>query len=127
MFGDIMTDLGAILGGGIGNGVSGNIDPTRRFPSMFEPLHGSAPDRWYTTIAPGQYEAGTFHPELVQTIKPEAALRSYAMMLDFLGEKVAAKAMDKAALANLRNPNYREMKLDQLVENACKFVEAVKE
>jgi 3-isopropylmalate dehydrogenase len=122
MFGDIMTDIGAIIGGGIGNGVSGNIDPLRRFPSMFEPLHGSAPDKWYTTLAPGQYEKGSFHPEFVQLVKPEAAIRSYAMMLSHLGETRAASAIDRAALTNLRNPRYKEMKLDELVDVACEFV-----
>ena len=126
MFGDITTDLGAVLGGGIGAGVSGNIDPLRRFPSMFEPLHGSAPDKWYTTLAPGKYEPGTFHPELVQLIKPEAAFMSYAMMLEHLGEVKAAEAMKVAALANLRNPRYKEMKLDELVDNAFRFVSGIK-
>jgi len=122
--GDAATDAGAMIAGGIGNGLSGNIDPTRRFPSMFEPMHGSAPDKWYTTLSPGQYQQGTFHPELVQQIRPEAAIRSYAMMLEFLGEARAARAMDQAALANLRNPNYKTMKLDDLVDNACRFVRA---
>ena len=120
--GDGATDLGAMIAGGIGNGVSGNIDPTRRFPSMFEPLHGTAPNKWYTTLSPGEYEKGTFHPELVQQIKPEAAIRAYAMMLSHLGETKAAAAIDQAALANLRNPRYKEMKLDELVEAACNFV-----
>jgi 3-isopropylmalate dehydrogenase len=44
LFGDILTDLGAAVAGGIGLAASGNINPTRRYPSMFEPVHGSAPD-----------------------------------------------------------------------------------
>ena len=44
LFGDILTDIGAIITGSMGLAPSGNIDPQRRFPSMFEPVHGSAPD-----------------------------------------------------------------------------------
>ena len=44
LFGDILTDIGAIITGSMGTAPSGNIDPMRRFPSMFEPVHGSAPD-----------------------------------------------------------------------------------
>ena len=44
MFGDIITDLGAVLQGGMGLAASGNLNPTRAYPSMFEPVHGSAPD-----------------------------------------------------------------------------------
>jgi 3-isopropylmalate dehydrogenase len=44
LFGDILTDLGAAVAGGIGLAASGNINPARRYPSMFEPVHGSAPD-----------------------------------------------------------------------------------
>jgi 3-isopropylmalate dehydrogenase len=68
MFGDILTDLGAVLQGGMGVAASGNINPERAFPSMFEPVHGSAPD-----IA-GQGKAN-----------PIAAILSTAMMLDHLG------------------------------------------
>lgn len=121
MFGDKDTDLGAVLAGGIGNGLSGNIDPLRRFPSMFEPLHGTAPDKWYE-IKDGVYVPGTFCPDKVQLVRPEAAIRAYAMMLSHLGETRAANAMDQAALANLRNPQYKEMKLDELVNDACEFV-----
>ena len=44
LFGDILTDIGAIVTGSMGMAPSGNIDPERRFPSMFEPVHGTAPD-----------------------------------------------------------------------------------
>jgi len=124
MFGDKDTDLGAVIQGGIGTAVSGNINPTRKFPSMFEPIHGSAPDKWYET-RDGVYAPGTFVPELVQQIRPEAAFMSYAMMLEHLGETRAANAMKQAALANLRNPNYKTMKLDKLVANACAFARGV--
>jgi len=124
MFGDIATDLGAVIQGGIGTAVSGNIDPTGRFPSMFEPIHGTAPDKWYEKDAKGEYIPGTFRPDLVQQIKPEAAFMSYAMMLEQIGEVIAADTMKQAALANLRNPNYKTNSLDKLVEQACDFVRA---
>ena len=73
LFGDILTDLGGAVSGGIGFASSGNLNPDRTGPSMFEPVHGSAPD-----IA-GQNRAN-----------PVAAILSAAMMLDFLGETTAA-------------------------------------
>lgn len=73
LFGDILTDLGGVVSGGIGLASSGNLNPDRTGPSMFEPVHGSAPD-----IA-GQNKAN-----------PLAAILSAAMMLDFLGEGDAA-------------------------------------
>ena len=73
LFGDILTDLGGAVSGGIGLASSGNLNPARTGPSMFEPVHGSAPD-----IA-GQ-----------NTANPTAAILSAALMLDFLGEGDAA-------------------------------------
>jgi 3-isopropylmalate dehydrogenase len=73
LFGDILTDLGGAVSGGIGLAASANLNPARTGPSMFEPVHGSAPD-----IA-GQNKAN-----------PIAAIVSGAMMLDFLGETGAA-------------------------------------
>lgn len=73
LFGDILTDLGGAVSGGIGFAASGNLNPDRTGPSMFEPVHGSAPD-----IA-GQNKAN-----------PVAAILSAALMLDFLGEHDAA-------------------------------------
>jgi 3-isopropylmalate dehydrogenase len=70
LFGDILTDLGAVIQGGVGGAASGNIHPGQ--VSMFEPIHGSAPD-----IA-GQNVAS-----------PVGAVAALAMMLDFLGEPVA--------------------------------------
>ncbi len=92
LFGDILTDLAAAIGGGIGLAASGNINPGGAFPSMFEPVHGSAPD-----IA-GQQKAD-----------PTAAILSVSLLLDHLGmpeaaAKVSAAASrdlaDRAALAN---------------------------
>ncbi|HEV3226456.1 MAG TPA: 3-isopropylmalate dehydrogenase [Acidimicrobiales bacterium] len=79
LFGDILTDLGGAVSGGIGFAASGNLNPDRTGPSMFEPVHGSAPD-----IA-GQSKAN-----------PIAAILSAAMMLDFLGEGDAAARIRKA-------------------------------
>ncbi|TAL53314.1 MAG: 3-isopropylmalate dehydrogenase, partial [Nanoarchaeota archaeon] len=114
MFGDIATDAGAIIQGGIGSAVSGNINPTGAYPSMFEPIHGTAPDKWYGPD-------GKFDKSLVQQIKPEAAFLSYAMMLDQLGESTAASVMKDAALNNLRDPNYKHKSLNDLVNQACDF------
>jgi len=79
LFGDILTDLGGAISGGIGFASSGNLNPDRTGPSMFEPVHGSAPD-----IA-GQNKAN-----------PVAAILSAAMMLDDLGEADAAARIRKA-------------------------------
>ena len=81
LFGDILTDIGAIITGSMGTAPSGNIDPMRRFPSMFEPVHGSAPDIAGQGIA-----------------NPMAAVMSGAMMLRFMGEEDAAAAIDRAVL-----------------------------
>ncbi|MBU6330023.1 MAG: 3-isopropylmalate dehydrogenase [Acidobacteria bacterium] len=81
LFGDILTDLGGAVSGGIGFASSGNLNPARTGPSMFEPVHGSAPD-----IA-GQNRAN-----------PVAAILSAAMMLEFLGE-IDAGARIRAACA----------------------------
>jgi len=122
MFGDIATDAGAVIQGGIGSAVSGNINPAGTYPSMFEPIHGSAPDKWYEVDAKGNLIAGTFVKEKVQQIKPEAAFLSYAMMLEEMGEIKAASALKDAALNNIRNPQYNSMKLDALILNACKYL-----
>ena len=79
LFGDILTDLGGAVAGGIGRAASGNLNPARTGPSLFEPVHGSAPD-----IA-GQGKAD-----------PRAAIISAVMMLDFLGEADAAARVRKA-------------------------------
>ncbi len=79
LFGDILTDLGGAVAGGIGFAASGNLNPARTGPSMFEPVHGSAPDI-----------AGT------ATANPTAAVLSAAMMLDFLGQADAAARIRKA-------------------------------
>jgi 3-isopropylmalate dehydrogenase len=79
LFGDIITDLGAAIAGGIGLAASGNINPERTAPSMFEPVHGSAPD-----IA-GQGKAD-----------PTATILSVAMLLDHLGLTAEAAKVEQA-------------------------------
>src|SRR5438034_354683 len=87
MFGDIITDLGAAIQGGMGMAASGNINPTRQAASMFEPVHGSAPD-----IA-GQNKAN-----------PIATFLSVAMMLEFLNQKPAAAAINRACADVVADP-----------------------
>jgi len=79
MFGDIITDLGAAIQGGMGMAASANLNPTRQAASMFEPVHGSAPD-----IAGKNWA------------NPIATFLSVAMMLDFLDQPAAAKAIQQA-------------------------------
>ena len=79
LFGDILTDLGGAISGGIGLASSGNLNPARTGPSLFEPVHGSAPDIAGKGLA-----------------NPTAAVLSAAMMLDFLGEDDAAERIRKA-------------------------------
>lgn len=84
LFGDILTDLAAAISGGIGLAASGNINPTNAFPSMFEPVHGSAPD-----IA-GQQKAD-----------PTAAILSVALLLEHFGYAEAAARVNDAVAADL--------------------------
>jgi 3-isopropylmalate dehydrogenase len=95
LFGDIITDLGAAVQGGLGYAASGNIDPTRRAPSMFEPVHGSAPDI-----------AGT------GKASPVAAVLSAGMCLAHLGELEAARMVEDAVATVLPEINiaHGEMK-----------------
>jgi 3-isopropylmalate dehydrogenase len=79
LFGDILTDLGGAITGGIGLASSANLNPARTGPSLFEPVHGSAPDIVGTGKA-----------------NPVAAILSAALMLDFLGETDAAARVRKA-------------------------------
>jgi tartrate dehydrogenase/decarboxylase/D-malate dehydrogenase len=74
LFGDILTDLGAAIVGGLGLAPSGNINPEKRYPSMFEPIHGSAPDIAGKGIA-----------------NPVAQIWSISMMLDHLGHRDLGK------------------------------------
>ena len=82
LFGDILTDLAGAVTGGIGLAASGNIDPSRKNPSMFEPVHGSAPDIAGQGIA-----------------DPCAAILSVALMLRHLGDDANAERIEAAVLA----------------------------
>jgi 3-isopropylmalate dehydrogenase len=84
LFGDIITDLAAAVSGGIGLAASGNIDATGTNPSMFEPVHGSAPDIAGTGVA-----------------DPTAAVMSVALLLSHLGHDAAAARVDKAVADHL--------------------------
>ena len=84
LFGDIVTDLAAAISGGIGLAASGNLDVSGTNPSMFEPVHGSAPDIAGTGVA-----------------DPTAAILSVAMLLEHLGLGPAATAVEDAVIADL--------------------------
>ena len=93
LFGDILTDIGAVIQGGMGMAASANITPDRSKPGMFEPVHGSAPDITGTGRA-----------------NPVGAVWAGAMMLDHLGESAASNAVLKAlaevlATARIRTPD----------------------
>jgi tartrate dehydrogenase/decarboxylase/D-malate dehydrogenase len=90
LFGDIITDLGAMLQGGMGFAAGGNIDPERRYPSMFEPIHGSAPK--YT----GQ-----------KRVNPVATIEAVRMLLDHIGEAEASDAVGDAVGAILSEGEVR--------------------
>ena len=79
LFGDILTDLGGLISGGLGLAPSTNLNPERTYPSMFEPVHGSAPDIAGQGIA-----------------NPIAAILSAAMMLDWLGETAAGDSVRRS-------------------------------
>ncbi len=81
LFGDILTDLGGAVSGGVGMAASGNLNPSRTGPSLFEPVHGSAPD----IVGTGKAD-------------PRAAIISAAMMLRHLGEPDIAARIDRAIL-----------------------------
>ncbi len=85
LFGDILTDIGAAIGGGIGLAASGNIDATRTNPSMFEPVPGSAP----AIAGPGK-------------AAPTATVLSVALLLEHLGETAAAQRVEAAVAEDLR-------------------------
>jgi tartrate dehydrogenase/decarboxylase/D-malate dehydrogenase len=90
LFGDILSDLGGAIVGSLGVTPSSNINPERRFPSLFEPVHGSAPDIADQGIA-----------------NPVAAILSAAMMIEFLGETEAAQLVEDSVVASLRDGKVR--------------------
>ena len=90
LFGDILTDLSAAIVGGLGLAPAANLNPTRKFPSMFEPVHGSAPDIAGKGI-----------------VNPMAAILTAGMLLDFLGARRAASRIQKAVAAVLAEGEVR--------------------
>ena len=97
LFGDIITDLAAAVCGGIGLAASGNIDATRTNPSMFEPVHGSAPDIAGQGIA-----------------DPTAAIMSVGLLLSHVGEDDAAARVDKAVEKHLATRGDQKLSTTQI-------------
>lgn len=100
LFGDIITDLAAAIGGGIGLGASGNINPEGTFPSMFEPVHGSAPDIAGKNIA-----------------DPTAAILSAALLLEHLKNPVAAARIENAVAADLASRGDKKRSTQEVAES----------
>ena len=90
LFGDIITDLGAMLQGGMGFAAGGNINPEKIYPSMFEPIHGSAPK--YAGKA---------------VVNPVASIEAIRMMLEHLGEEQSAQDIQKAVMKILASGEVR--------------------
>ena len=84
LFGDIITDLGAMLQGGMGFAAGGNVNPEKEYPSMFEPIHGSAPK--YTGL---------------RVVNPIATIEAVRMMLEHLGETEAGAQIESAIATTL--------------------------
>ena len=99
LFGDILSDLGPACTGTIGIAPAGNINPERRFPSLFEPVHGSAPDIAGRGIA-----------------NPVGQIWSASLMLDHLGEHEAARAVLRAIEEVLAHPQYRTRDLGGMAD-----------
>jgi 3-isopropylmalate dehydrogenase len=97
LFGDILTDIAAAICGGIGLAASGNINPTGKFPSMFEPVHGSAPDIAGKMIA-----------------DPTATILSVAMLLDHLGLDKAAQEVEAAVARDLSSRGDSKRSTDEI-------------
>ena len=100
LFGDIITDLAAAIGGGIGLGASGNLNPEGDFPSMFEPVHGSAPDIAGKNLA-----------------DPTAAILSAAMMLEHLKNPVAAARIENAVAADLAHRSDKRRSTQEIADS----------
>ena len=105
LFGDIITDLAAAVCGGIGLAASGNIDATRTNPSMFEPVHGSAPDIAGQGIA-----------------DPTAAIMSVSLLLSHVGERDAAARVDKAVEQHLATRGDAKLSTTQVGERIAGFL-----
>jgi tartrate dehydrogenase/decarboxylase / D-malate dehydrogenase len=94
LFGDILTDLGAMLQGGVGMAAGGNINPEKKFPSMFEPIHGSAPDIAFKSI-----------------VNPVASIESIRLMMEHLGELEAARDIERAVTTVMKVGCFRTVDL----------------
>ena len=90
LFGDIITDLGSMLQGGMGFAAGGNINPEKIYPSMFEPIHGSAPKYTGKNI-----------------VNPIATIESIRMMLEHLDEADAAVCVQNAVIETLASGSVR--------------------
>jgi tartrate dehydrogenase/decarboxylase/D-malate dehydrogenase len=101
LFGDILSDLAAAVAGSIGIAPSANLDPTGTYPSMFEPVHGSAPDIAARGVA-----------------NPVGAVWSAAMMLEHLGHEAAADDLLAAIEATLADPAARTRDLGGTADTA---------
>jgi 3-isopropylmalate dehydrogenase len=102
-----LTDIGAAIAGGIGLAASGNINPEKTTPSMFEPVHGSAPDIAGKGIA-----------------DPTAAIMSVAMMLEHLGEKEVAKKIETAVAKDLATRGTTKRSTSEIGDAIAKLVSA---
>ena len=100
LFGDILTDLAAAITGGIGLAASGNINPDGDYPSMFEPVHGSAPDIAGKNLA-----------------DPTAAILSAAMLLHHLNNPVAATRIENAVATDLANRGSAKRTTDEVAQS----------
>lgn len=105
LFGDILTDLGAAIAGGMGVAASGNIDPERRGPSIFEPVHGSAPDIAKQGLA-----------------NPLACILSVALMLDHLGEAEAAGRIETAVASAVRDGGVKGRSTSELGDAVVRLI-----
>ncbi|QNH96232.1 3-isopropylmalate dehydrogenase [Corynebacterium anserum] len=108
LFGDILTDLAGAVTGGIGLAASGNIDPSRRNPSMFEPVHGSAPDIAGQGIA-----------------DPCATILSIALMLRHLGDEDNAAKVEKAVLEEVSSRDGAPIKTAEVGDRIAAAVAAM--
>ncbi len=105
LFGDILTDIGAAIAGGIGLAASGNINPEKTSPSMFEPVHGSAPDIAGKAIA-----------------DPTAAIMSASMMLSHLGQDLLAKKIEDAVSKDLASRGQTKRSTFEIGDAIAKLV-----
>jgi 3-isopropylmalate dehydrogenase len=106
LFGDILTDIAAAICGGIGLAASGNINPEKTFPSMFEPVHGSAPDIAGQGIA-----------------DPTATVMSVAMLLRHLGHDDAANDVERAVESDLLSRGTRKRSTSEIGSALAKAVQ----